>query len=367
MNNESIWKQITGKLTGEATESGEDAVDQWLDSDRLNRGVFSRLTEIWNYNPPGEQDTSGIYRRVKKRIARGETSMLLHNTQVYDNNFQQHTSSIRPLKDKLLTYETKGGLQHLVYYTLRISAILFLLAGTTVLVRMIVDHQGEKTTTLNEIFVPRGSRTSIVLPDSSKVWLSNQSTLRYPGAFQGDLREVELSGEAYFEVAHRNSTPFIVSFGKNRIRVLGTKFSVMAYPEDPVIKADLISGKVMFDIQKGGRYQSIEMRPGQSLSYDKSAQSVSEGIVDAGFYDYWLKGVYTFKNETLESLARKAARIYNTEIVFGDEQLKSKRYSGSFSVDDNLYNFIEAIRQTSVDPVVYKVEKNRVYLYLTKN
>ncbi|MGV8138197.1 MAG: FecR family protein [Mangrovibacterium sp.] len=334
MNNESIWKQITGKLTGEATESGEDAVDQWLASDRLNRGVFSRLTEIWNYNPPGEQDTSGIYRRVKKRIARGERN---------------------------------GGLQHLVYYTLRISAILFLLAGTTVLFRMIADTQSGKPTALNEVFVPRGSRTSIVLPDSSKVWLSNQSTLRYPGAFQGDLREVELSGEAYFDVAHRNSTPFIVSFGKNRIRVLGTKFSVMAYPEDPVIKADLISGKVMFDIQKGGRYQSIEMRPGQSLSYDKSAQSVSEGIVDAGFYDYWLKGVYTFKNETLESLARKAARIYNTEIVFGDEQLKSKRYSGSFSVDDNLYNFIEAIRQTSVDPVVYKVEKNRVYLYLTKN
>jgi len=334
MNNESIWKQITGKLTGEATESGEDAVDQWLASDRLNRGVFSRLTEIWNYNPPGEQDTSGIYRRVKKRIARGER---------------------------------KGGLQHLVYYTLRISAILFLLAGTTVLFRMIVDYQRGETTTLNEVFVPRGSRTSIVLPDSSKVWLSNQSTLRYPGAFQGNLREVELSGEAYFEVAHRGSTPFIVSFGKNRIRVLGTKFSVTAYPEDPVIKADLISGKVMLDIQKGGRYQSIEMRPGQSLSYDKSAQSVSEGIVDAGFYDYWLKGVYTFKNETLESLARKAARIYNTEIVFGDEQLKSKRYSGSFSVDDNLYNFIEAIRQTSVDPVVYRVEKNRVYLYLTKN
>lgn len=333
MNNESIWKQITGKLTGEATESGEDAVDQWLASDRLNRGVFSRLSEIWNYNPPGEQDTSGIYRRVTERIGGGET---------------------------------RGRLQHLVYYTLRISAIFFLLAGTTVLVRMIADTQPEKPTALNEIFVPRGSRTSIILPDSSKVWLSNQSTLSYPGTFQADLREVELSGEAYFEVAHDRSKPFVVSFGKNRIRVLGTKFSVMAYPEDPVIKADLISGKVMLDIQKGEQYQSVEMKPGQSLTYDKAAQLITEGIVDAGFYDYWLKGVYTFKNETLESLARKAARIYNTEIVFGDEQLKNKRYSGSFSVDDNLYNFIEAIRQTSVDPIGYHVEKNKLYLYLTK-
>ncbi len=333
MNNESIWKQITGKLTGEATESGEDAVDQWLASDRLNRGVFSRLTEIWNYNPPGEQDTSGIYRRVTEHIGRGER---------------------------------RGRLQHLVYYTLRISAIFFLLAGTTVLIRMIADTQPERPIALNEIFVPRGSRTSIILPDSSKVWLSNQSTLSYPGTFQGDLREVKLSGEAYFEVARDRSKPFIVRFGKNRIRVLGTKFSVMAYPEDPVIKADLISGKVMLDIQKGEQYQSVEMKPGQSLTYDKAAQLITEGIVDAGFYDYWLKGVYTFKNETLESLARKAARIYNTEIVFGDEQLKNKRYSGSFSVDDNLYNFIEAIRQTSVDPIGYHVEKNKLYLYLTK-
>jgi ferric-dicitrate binding protein FerR (iron transport regulator) len=333
MNNESIWKQITGKLTGEATESGEDAVDQWLASDRLNRGVFSRLSEIWNYNPPGEHDTSGIYRRVTERIGRGER---------------------------------RGRLQHLVYYTLRISAIFFLLAGTAVLIRMIADTQPEKPTALNAIFVPRGSRTSIILPDSSKVWLSNQSTLSYPGTFQGDLREVELSGEAYFEVAHDRSKPFVVRFGKNRIRVLGTKFSVMAYPEEPVIKADLISGKVMLDIQKGEQYQSVEMKPGQSLTYDKAAQLITEGIVDAGFYDYWLKGVYTFKNETLESLARKAARIYNTEIVFGDEQLKNKRYSGSFSVDDNLYNFIEAIRLTSVDPIGYNVEKNKLYLYLTK-
>lgn len=366
MSNESIWKQITGKLTGESTETGEDAVDRWLSSDGLNRGIFSRLREVWNYNPPGEQDTSGIYRRVIERIARDETSMLHHNAQGYGDNFQQTTNSIRPLKDKLVTYERKGRLQHLVYYTLRISAILFLLAGTAVLIRMIAGNQPEKTSARNEIFVPRGSRTSIVLPDSSKVWLSNQSTLSYPGTFQGDLREVELSGEAYFEVVHHRSKPFIVRFGKNRIRVLGTKFSVMAYPEDPVIKADLISGKVMFDIQKGEQYQSVEMKPGQSLLYNKTARSITEGVVDAGFYDYWLKGVYTFRDETLESLARKAARIYNMEIVFGDEQLKSKRYSGSFSVDDNLYNFIEAIRQTSVDPIGYDVEKNKLYLYLTK-
>jgi ferric-dicitrate binding protein FerR (iron transport regulator) len=334
MNNESIWKQITGKLTGETAADQDEAVDQWLASDRVNRGTFSRLGEIWNYNPTGDQDTSGIYRRVRERIARGQRI---------------------------------GRLQHLVYYTLRISAIVFLLAGTTVLIQMITGQRQERRTALNEIFVPRGSRTSIVLPDSSRVWLSNQSKLIYPGTFQGDLREVELTGEAYFEVARSSkSKPFIVRFGKNRIRVLGTKFSVTAYPDDPIVKAELISGKVMLDIQKGKQYQSVEMKPGQSLSYNKGTQTIVEGAVDAGFYDYWLKGVYTFRDETLESLARKAARIYNMEIVFGDEQLKSKRYSGSFSVDDNLYNFIEAIRQTSVDPVEYKMEKNKLYLYLTK-
>jgi ferric-dicitrate binding protein FerR (iron transport regulator) len=178
---------------------------------------------------------------------------------------------------------------------------------------------------------------------------------------------VELTGEAYFEVAHQDSKPFVVRFGTHRIRVLGTKFSVTAYPDDQIVKAELISGKVAFDIQTGERYKSVEMKAGQSLSYNKTDQTITGGVVDTGFYDYWLNGVYTFKDETLESLARKITRIYNTEIIFGDEQLKSKRYSGSFSVNDNLYNFIESIRQTSVDPISYKMEKNKLYLYLTKN
>lgn len=334
MDNESIWKQITGKLTGEAAEGRDEAVDQWLASDRLNRGVFSRLSEIWNYHPPGDLDTSGIYRRVRERITRNKG---------------------------------KSRFQHLVYYTLRISAIVFLLAGTTVLIRMLAGQEQETPIARNEISVPRGSRTSVVLPDSSKVWLANQSKLTYPGSLQGDHREVELTGEAYFEVAHHDSKPFVVHFGKHRIRVLGTKFSVTAYPEDQVVKAELISGKVVFDIQTGGRYQSVEMKPGERLSYNNTDKTITEGKVDAGFYDYWLKGVYTFKDETLESLARKIERIYNTEIVFRDEQLKGKRYSGSFSVDDNLYNFIESIRQISIDPIGYKMEKNKLYLYLTKN
>ncbi|MGV8091409.1 MAG: FecR family protein [Mangrovibacterium sp.] len=335
MDNESIWKQITGKLTGEVTEGQEEAVDQWLASDRLNKGILSRLSEIWNYRPhEDQQDTSGIYRRARERIARDKRKSRFH---------------------------------HLVYYGLRISAIVFLLAGTTVLIRMLAGPGQENPTAFNEIFVPRGSRTSIMLPDSSKVWLANQSKLTYPGNFQGDLREVELTGEAYFEVVRQDSKPLVVRFGKHRIRVFGTKFSVTAYPEDQTVKAELISGKVTLDIQTGERYQSVEMKPGQSLSYNEADQTITEGRVDAGFYDYWLKGVYTFKDETLESLARKTARIYNMEIIFRDEQLKSKRYSGSFSVDDNLYNFIEAIRQTSVDPIGYKVEKNKLYLYLTKN
>lgn len=334
MNNESIWKQLAGKLTGEDAEGQDEALDQWLASDRLNRGVFRRLIEIWNYHPADGQDTSGIYRRLRERMARNERT---------------------------------GSPRHLVYYTLRISAIVFLLAGTTFLVQMITGEQKKNPTALNEIFVPRGSRTSVVLPDNSRVWLSNQSTLTYPGTFGGNLREVQLTGEAYFEVTRQTSKPFVVHFGKHRIRVLGTKFSVTAYPDAPTVKAELISGKVMLDLQTENQYQTVEMKPGQSLLYDKAAQTITESAVDAGFYDYWLKGVYTFKDEKLESLARKAERIYNVEIVFGDPQLKGKRYSGSFGVDDNLYTFIEAIRQTSVDPVGYKMEKNKLYLYLTKN
>ncbi len=334
MDNENIWQNVSGKLAGENSPEQDAVLNEWLNTKKLNRSIFQRLLEVWNYNPSQIQDTSRMYQKFRTRVDQ---------------------------------FERTSGLSRFLSYSLRISAILFLLASITILVQKFILPNSETQIAYNEIFVPKGNRTSVVLPDNSKVWISNNSKLKYPVQFSGKTRELFLTGEAYFEVTHDEKKPFIVHIGENRIKVLGTKFSVSAYAEDEVVNADLISGKIQFDIRTGGNdgiFKSFIVSPGHRLEYNKKTNTVAESEITEGFYDYWLKGVYAFRNESFESLARKVERIYNIEIVFGNDFLKSKRYNGSFSVDDNIFTFIEAIKQTSVEPIEYKLEKNKLYIKL---
>ncbi|WP_319481848.1 FecR domain-containing protein [uncultured Draconibacterium sp.] len=218
---------------------------------------------------------------------------------------------------------------------------------------------------MNEIMVPKGNRTSVVLPDGSKVWLSNGSRLVYPESFVGDFRDVQLEGEGFFEVTHDKKHPFIVNVGKHRIKVLGTKFAVVAYPEDDQVKAELVSGKIQFDIHLGGteeNYKSFMVSPMHSLVYEKASGKMYDSTIPDGFFDYWQKGVYSFKDERFDSLATKISRIYNVEIIFGDEELKSRTFTGTLSVDDNIYTLMEAFKIASGEPFEYTFESGKIYI-----
>ena len=217
----------------------------------------------------------------------------------------------------------------------------------------------------NEIWVPKGNRTSVILPDGTKVWLSNGSRLLYPEKFVGASRNVQIEGEGFFEVTHDKDHPFIVNVGQHRIKVLGTKFAVVAYPDEDNVKAELISGKIQFEIQAGDTedsYKSYEVKPMSSLVYNKTSGKMYEATIPDGFYDYWQNGIYRFKDERFDSLAKKIARIYNVEIVFGDEELKSRIFTGTLSVDDNIYTLMEAFKIASGKPFEYSFDRGKIYI-----
>jgi ferric-dicitrate binding protein FerR (iron transport regulator) len=219
--------------------------------------------------------------------------------------------------------------------------------------------------TMNEIFVPNGNRSSVLLPDGSKVWINNGTKLIYPQEFKGKNRIVELEGEGFFDVTHDKTHPFIVKIGQNRIKVLGTKFAVVAYPNDKLIKAELISGQIQFDVKEKNQtdeFHSYLMNPSQSMTLDKSSGELSQSRIADSFYNYWINGVYEFKDETFEELAQKIERIYNVKVIFRDEVLKKCLFSGTLSINDNVYTLMEVFAKASGKPFNYTHEGNNIYI-----
>ncbi len=227
----------------------------------------------------------------------------------------------------------------------------------------------ESKTSMNEIVVPKGNRSCVVLPDGTKVWLSNDSKLVYPEKFHGKTRDVKLEGEAFFNVIHSEKKPFLVNLGGGRIKVLGTEFSVTAYPEDETIQTDLIKGKIQLDVNmgKGSRnYKSFVVKPSYSLVYNKLSGEIFESKISDGFYNYWQNGIYEFKDEKFEYLAKKIERIYNVKVMFEDEQVKERKFTGTLKIDDNIYTMMEVFIRASGRPIVYHKERDNIYIKLKK-
>lgn len=333
MDQEKIWSHISRKLSGEATEEDVKQVEKWLEEKPSNRKLFNRLLEIWSNNQGTSTDNSSLFESLRRRIV------------VQDRKPRYLTARIHPL--------------------VKVAAILAVILLSNFMVYQLIRENEPKTVTWQEVVVPRGNRMKIILPDNSSVWLNNETHLKYASDFSSGNRTVELSGEAYFDVHHDAAHPFVVKVGEQRIKVLGTKFSVNAYPEDQVIETSLISGSVEFDCNRQINGQSkFIIEPGISLFYDKTNNTVNTEKIQTSYYQYWENGVYAFKEETFESLAVKIKRIFNVEIIFQDEYLKKKTYTGTISINDNVFLFMEAIRRTSVEPIEYEYNKNIINVKL---
>lgn len=161
---------------------------------------------------------------------------------------------------------------------------------------------------INTISTPRGGQFQVVLPDGTKVWLNAASSLKFPTVFSGESREVELTGEAYFEVAPNKSRPFLVSSRGTVIEVLGTHFNVMAY-DDEIFTATLLEGSVKV---KHGMAERVIV-PGQEARVENS---IKVGSADGDNAIAWKNGLTVFHNSSIESIMRQISRWYDLDVTY---------------------------------------------------
>jgi transmembrane sensor len=204
----------------------------------------------------------------------------------------------------------------------------------------------------NSITTPRNGEYQLLLPDGTKVWLNAESSLRFPAVFTGSERRVELSGEAYFEVAKNREMPFRVIAGKTEIEVLGTHFNVNAYKEG--VKTTLLEGSVK--LKKDG--DEILLQPGQSgIRSEHGAFTVEDELSDVEEVVDWKNGYFIFQDENIRSIMEKAARWYDVEVEYlGDTE--DKNFWGKVSRYENISELLKNLELTGT--IHFKIEGRKI-------
>jgi transmembrane sensor len=187
-------------------------------------------------------------------------------------------------------------------------------------------------TMYNTLTTPRGGQYQMTLSDGTKVWLNATSSIRYPVSFAGSSRrEVEITGEVYFEVKHDARQPFRVISNGMEIEDLGTEFNVNAYNDEPVIRTSLVEGSIK--VSKGGR--AVMMEPGMEATIKPGESLIKVGRGDIEEAVAWRNGQTLFTNQNIQTIMRQVSRWYDVEVTY-EGTLTDRRFDGGISRKSDL-------------------------------
>lgn len=211
-------------------------------------------------------------------------------------------------------------------------------------------------TTVNTIATPKGGQYTVILADGTKVMLNAASSLTFSTAFNPQVREVELTGEAYFEVAKNKDLPFRIKTHSQTVEVLGTHFNINAYDDEAQIKTTLLEGSVKILTRNGERILS----PGQQSSVDKQAEHiVSVQRINTDKVIAWKNGLFSFENDDLKMIMRQISRWYNVKIEYSAD-LPDSKFFGEISRSNKLSEVCSILERYGVQ---FKVSGNVVRVF----
>jgi transmembrane sensor len=373
MSKDRTWFLVGKKLAGEASAEELNELEGLLRSDPDMHYALQNITDLWNLPTPETNEADDAFNRHINRLKEAGVSW-----DPTDNTEYQPD----------LTLTQKRSRKTLI--TISIAAALLMVASiywySSVTNRpassrpFAAAHTGEK----NEVSTRNGSKSKITLPDGSKVWLNAGSALTYNKDFGGDIREVNLSGEAFFEVMPATSPataqriPFIIHTQHIDVRVLGTAFNVKSYPGDKQTETSLVHGKVEVLIHNRPE-EKITLRPNEKLvvmneenapANTKRGASNNQPFVSISKLTYtaadslvvetaWVQNKLVFDNESFGDVATKMERWYNVQIEFSDARKKELRFTGVFE-NETIQQALEYMTITA--PFQYSIQGNKIII-----
>jgi len=218
----------------------------------------------------------------------------------------------------------------------------------------IQTQQGNNHPTI--VIAGYGEKAEVVLPDGSRVWINSGSKITYNDEFNRKQRPVYLEGEAYFEVTKDKERPFIVKTESMFVEALGTSFNIRSYSEDQQAFAVLIEGKIK--VSASGQEQILSEN--QRAIFNKSTRTLTTDMVRSGDFIQWKSGNLYFDNQSFEDIARTLSRIFNVDIQFASDKLRSIRFSGTLGMS-SIRNTLDILSLTS--PMRYEMQGTTIKLY----
>lgn len=295
---------ITAYLNNELNEEQRAELEQWVATDVANKQYFYEMTEVWLASTAmagSKKESDRAFQHFHGRIA---GSVKGKN---YSLRFIRFAAAI------LIGVLLLGAGYYMGNNPLKQSSLF----------------------ALQTVEVPLGSRSRIVLPDGTIVWLNAGSKLSYAADFSRKDRNVQLEGEGYFKVTHNEKLPFVVNTSDIDIKVLGTRFSVKAYGDEDNVEVVLAEGSVNF-INKNDLHSSLIMKPEEQVIYNKESKTTNVRTVPASQADNWTTGAHFFNEQTLEQIVNELEKSFDVTFIFRNEEKKKLTFYGDFRNDDSL-------------------------------
>lgn len=318
MAKDSILELMTKVLSGEADPEEQAALDKALAEDGSLLARYKLMQQFWN-----EHETV--------------------SPAAVEDALQQALGRLQLVQTTPVTVPAKSGTIRRLWKRGLVAAVIVMALGGGGYWYVAGQNGNTTPTSLLEKNNARGTKSTIVLPDGSKIWLNADSKIKYPPNFASHTREVYLTGEAFFEVTKNPQKPFVIHLNKGTVKVLGTSFNIRAYENEKVIETSVATGRVAFIPDRSTRVQrpdTIYITPNNKVRYTLNDDQVKVEPTAAAEDKAWTEGKLIFKALTLEEIAIELERNFGKKVVFMDEAPKHYRLTGAFennSLEDILF------------------------------
>jgi len=303
------------------TSEEQSIVSEWIASEQGQNAIESDVERKWGEYPEDYTqafDHDKLFMKLKRRIIAN-----------------QHVR--------------KTGLRRILRYAMETAAAILITLTISLLIKE-KDVVYKDVPQFVEVYNPKGVRTTITLPDSSKVMLNADTKLSYTDKFQGKTRTVTLTGEAFFEVAKDASRPFVVQANSATLTVLGTTFNVRSYPEDPHTEATLIEGAL--------KVNNRLLAPGEQIVINTRSKTSVLQEVNPEIIVGWTKGELHFQSTTFAQMAKILERKFSVRIHIANLTLQERAFNGKFTKEENLEQILNVIQKTIDFTCHYDQESN---------